>query len=128
MNRDFLDYAEDIMDAVSKVEKFTKDMEYEDFVRDDKTIFAVIRALEIIGEAAKRLPPSVKNRYPAIPWKDIAGMRNKLTHEYFGVNLKVVWSTVKQDIPALRSLIQKLLDDFERKVDYNDTVTPPRYS
>lgn len=115
MNRDFLDYVEDIMDAVSKVEKFTRDMEYEDFVRDDKTIFAVIRALEIIGEAVKRLSPSVKNRYPAIPWKDIAGMRDKLTHEYFGVNLKMIWDTVKQDIPALRPLIQKLLDDFKEK-------------
>ena len=115
MNRDFLDYVEDLMDAVLKVEEFTRDMEYEDFVRDDKTVFAVVRALEIMGEAVKRLPPAVKNRYPAIAWKDIAGMRDKLTHEYFGVNLRVIWDTAKQDIPTLRPLMQKLLDDFREK-------------
>ena len=103
------------MSAVLKVEEFTLDMKYEDFVRDDKTVFAVVRALEIIGEAVKKLPPAVKDRYPTIPWKDIAGMRDKLTHEYFGVNLKVIWDTAKQDIPPLQPLMQKLLDDYREK-------------
>ena len=110
-----MDYVEDVMSAVLKVEEFTLDMKYEDFVRDDKTVFAVVRALEIIGEAVKKLPPAVKDRYPTIPWKDIAGMRDKLTHEYFGVNLKVIWDTAKQDIPPLQPLMQKLLDDYREK-------------
>jgi len=66
-------------------------------------------------DAVKKLPPAVKDRYPTIPWKDIAGMRDKLTHEYFGVNLKVIWDTAKQDIPPLQPLMQKLLDDYREK-------------
>lgn len=93
---------------------FVKDMEYDVFLRDKKTIYAVNRALEIIGEATKNIPASVKNRYPQIPWKKMAGMRDKVIHEYFGVDLKRVWSTVKKDIPDLKPLFEKILNDFKQ--------------
>jgi len=109
MKREFLDYLDDIVDALNKVEDFTKDMKYEEFIEDDKTTFAVIRALEIIGEAVKKMPPSIKKQHPQIPWKDMAGMRDKLIHEYFGVKTKVVWETIKQDIPPLKPLFQRIL-------------------
>lgn len=112
MTREFLDYVEDIVDAMSKAEKFTQGMDYEAFVKDDKTIFAVIRALEIIGEAVKNIPPNVKKRYPDAPWKDIAGMRNKLIHEYFGADQKTIWDTVKKDLPALKPVFERILKDF----------------
>jgi len=72
----------------------------------------VIRGIEIIGEAAKHIPNSARNKYPEIPWKDMAGMRDKITHEYFGVNLKVIWKTVKEDISQLKPLVQNMLKDL----------------
>ncbi|MEM3676907.1 MAG: DUF86 domain-containing protein [Candidatus Bathyarchaeia archaeon] len=73
---------------------------------------AVIRAIEVIGEAVKKVSISVRKRYPEIPWKDMAGMRDKLIHEYFSVNLRRVWKTVKEDIPDLKHLFEKILKDF----------------
>jgi uncharacterized protein with HEPN domain len=86
-------------------------MDYDRFAKDRKTVYAVIRALEIIGEASKNLPSPIKARYSQIPWKDMAGMRDKVIHAYFGVDLKRVWNTVNVDIPSL-----KLLDCFLLKV------------
>lgn len=114
MKEEFLDYIEDIIGAMNDALSFVKDMEYDVFLRDKKTIYAVNRALEIIGEATKNVPASVKNRYPQIPWKKMAGMRDKVIHEYFGVDLKRVWSTVKKDIPDLKPLFEKILNDFKQ--------------
>ena len=102
MKREFLDYVEDVIEAMSNAEEFVRGMEYEEFTRDQKTIYAVVRALEIIGEAVRKIPASVRNRYPEIPWKNMAGMRDKLIHEYFGVNLRIVWDAVQKDIPPLK--------------------------
>lgn len=82
---------------------------FEKFEKDEKTIYAVIRALEIIGEAIKNIPASVKRSHKEIPWKDATAMRNKLIHEYFGVNIKVVWKTIKEDIPELKEKMSELL-------------------
>jgi len=98
MRQEFLDYIEDIIQAMNDAVGFVKGVKYDDFVKDKKTVYAVIRAIEIIGEAAKKIPDSVKNRYPQIPWKNMAEMRDKLIHEYFGVDLKRVWKTVKKEI------------------------------
>jgi len=114
MKEEFLDYVEDIIGAMNDALSFVKDMEYDVFLRDKKTIYAVNRALEIIGEATKNIPAFVKNRYPQIPWKKMAGMRDKVIHEYFGVDLKRVWSTVKKDIPDLKPLFEKILSDFKQ--------------
>lgn len=109
--RNFTDYLRDILDAIEKVETFTQGMDYEQFVKDEKTVFAVIRALEIIGEASKNIPNSVKDRHPSLPWRDMAGIRDKLIHEYFGVNMAVIWNTVKRDIPSLKPLITEVLKE-----------------
>jgi uncharacterized protein with HEPN domain len=113
MKSEFLDYIEDVISAMVDALKFVENMEYKEFVNDRKTIYAVIRAIEIIGEAVKKIPKPIKNRYPQIPWKDMAGMRDKLIHGYFGVDLKRVWKTVKEDIPKLKPMFDKILKDYE---------------
>jgi len=84
-------------------------MNFEQFSRDDKTAFAVIRALEIVGEATKNIPDRLRAGYPKIPWREMAGIRDKLIHDYFGVNLKVVWKTVIEDLPPLAPKISQIL-------------------
>jgi len=113
MKEEFLDYIEDIIEAMDDAMSFVKGLEYDDFVKEKKTVYAVVRAIEIIGEAVKKIPNDVKKRYPKIPWREMAGMRNKLIHEYFGVDLKRVWKTVKEDIPNLKPQFDKILKDFE---------------
>ena len=112
MKREFLDYVDDVADAMRKTQDFTGGMNYEEFSKDEKTVFAVIRAIEVIGEAAKKIPLSVRKRYPDVPWKEMAGMRDKLIHEYFGVNLRAVWDTIKDDIPKLMPVFDKIKKEF----------------
>lgn len=114
MKKEYRDYLDDIINAMTKAEQFIGNMTFEDFKEDEKTAFAVVRALEIIVEATKKLPESLKSKYPKIPWREISGMRNKLIHEYFGVNLRVVWDTVKKDIPNIKPFFQEI---FEKIID-----------
>ena len=114
--RDYSLYLEDILGAIKAIEGFVKGMEYEDFEADDKTSSAVINKLEIIGEAAKKIPGSIKSQYANVPWRDIEGMRNKLIHEYFGVVLSVVWETIKEDLPALRDAINIIAKETQEKI------------
>ena len=113
MKREFGDYIQDIVDATSKGMRFVEDMKYEDVIHDDKTVFAVIRAIEVIGEAAKNIPDDVKDKYPEIPWREMAGMRNKLIHAYFGVDIKRVWKAIKEEIPPLKPVFEQMLKDLE---------------
>jgi len=115
MRREFLDYVEDVIAAMSKARSFTAGMDFDKFKQDDKTIFAVIRALEIVGEAVKNIPADVRTQFPEVPWKDIAGMRDKLIHEYFGADQKTVWDTVQKDIPALLPVFEKILNDYSSR-------------
>lgn len=109
LERSHLDYLEDILDTIGKTAQFIENTTYEEFVSDTKTVFAVIRALEIIGEAAKRLPSSIRDNYQEVPWREMAGIRDKLIHGYFGVNLAIVWKTVVEDLPNLGSIIQRII-------------------
>lgn len=109
--REYTDYLHDILDAIEKAEQFTVGMDFEQFEDDDKTAFAVIRALEVIGEATKAVPQHVRDHYPAVPWQQMAGMRDILIHKYFGVDLRVVWETVQQDLPALKPLIVQIVEE-----------------
>ncbi len=99
----------DIRDSINDIRSFVLNMNYEDFEADRKTVNAVIRSLEIIGEAAKKIPTEVRVQYPQIPWNEIAGMRDKLIHEYFGVDLEIVWETIQSDLTDLENII----DHFE---------------
>ncbi len=109
--RTHVDYLADILDAIGKVTRFIEGMTFEEFAQDDKTAFAVVRGLEIIGEATKQIPSSVRDSHPEIPWREMAGMRDKLTHGYFGVNLTVVWKTATEDLPNLEPAIRRLLSE-----------------
>jgi uncharacterized protein with HEPN domain len=111
--RDHADYFRDMLDAADKAQEFTRGMDAPAFAADTKTAYAVVRALEIIGEAAKKIPLSVQRRYSAVPWREMAGMRDKLTHDYFGVNLEVVWRTVQEDLPDLAERLRSAIADLE---------------
>jgi uncharacterized protein with HEPN domain len=112
MNQEFLDFVEDILDAMEKAESLLEGVSYEKFEADFRVNFAVVRALEIIGEAAKRLPEYLREKYPAIPWKGMAGMRDRIIHGYDNVDLQIVWDVVKQDIPKIKPTIQRIIKDF----------------
>jgi len=114
-NREYSDYLRDILDAIEKIELFIEGMDFEKFSRDAKTIFAVVRALEIIGEASKKIPEMPKKQNPGLPWREMAGIRDKLIHEYFGTNIQVVWNTVNEDVPKLKPVISTMLAKLERK-------------
>ncbi|KKO19682.1 MAG: DUF86 domain-containing protein [Candidatus Brocadia sp.] len=98
-----------ILDAINKIQKYTKDMDYEGFRASSLVQDGVIRQLEIIGEATKNLSQEIREKHPDIPWKDMVGMRDKLIHQYFGVDIAGVWDTLEEDIPTLKSNLIKLL-------------------
>ena len=108
----FLDYLRDILDAIISIKEFLEDVDYESFRKDKKTQYAVIRALEIIGEASKKVPIEVRDNYAAIPWRSITGMRDKLIHDYFGVDIEVVWNTANEKILSLENEIRQILSDY----------------
>jgi uncharacterized protein with HEPN domain len=110
MNNDESVYLQHILDAVFKIESYIKGSDEEAFYRNTLIQDGVIRQIEIIGEAVKRLSSDLKGAHSHIPWQDIAGMRDKLIHDYFGVDIETVWLTVKNDIPVLKPQIKKILD------------------
>jgi len=113
MKRDYKLYIKDILNSVLKTEEFIGDMSYRDFIEDDKTSSAVVRKLEIIGEASKNIPKEIRMKYEEVPWSDMAKMRDKITHFYFGVDYEIVWKVIKERLPTLKQQIQKLLKEVE---------------
>ena len=108
--KDALIFIQHIIENVGNIESFSKDITKEEFSKDILRQNAIIRSIEVIGEAAKNLPSDFKKKHQTIPWKDIAGMRDKLIHNYFGVDLKIVWKVIKEDLPKLKKDIQGVLD------------------
>mgnify|MGYP001559838187 CR=1 FL=1 len=107
--KDYKLYLLDISSACKKITSYTKNLDQSQFARSQITIDAVIRNLEIIGEAVNKIPGKIRNENDEIPWKDIVGLRNKVIHEYFEVNVPIIWKTVKEDIPVLERQIKKVL-------------------
>ena len=108
--RDWKLYFEDILECIKKIESYTTDISYDDFIKDSKTIDAVVRNLEVIGEAARQVQEDTKQKYNYIPWKEIVGLRNRVIHEYFGVDLEIVWQIINQDLKELKGKIEKVLN------------------
>jgi uncharacterized protein with HEPN domain len=98
----------DILNALDRIDSFTRGMTFDAFTADEKTVNAVIYNFLIIGEAVKLLPETLTGKYPEIPWRQVAGMRDKLTHAYFSVDYELVWNTIRVVLPQFRSVIEKI--------------------
>jgi uncharacterized protein with HEPN domain len=109
MSRDALLYLEDMQEACEKVLRYTKGATYTSFTSDEKTFDAVVRNLEIIGEAAKHVPPEVRERYPTVAWTRIAGLRDMIAHAYFGLDDEILWDIVQNRIPELLQQVTTIL-------------------
>jgi uncharacterized protein with HEPN domain len=106
--RDWRNRIQDILDAISEIQKFTRDMDYEAFKEDTKAVRAVEMNFIIIGEAANQIPEEVEEKYPAIPWNLMRAMRNRIVHAYFNVDEKLMWDTIENDLPPLIPNLKKL--------------------
>jgi uncharacterized protein with HEPN domain len=107
--RDFRLYCTDILDSSSAILEFVKGLSFEEFCSDRKTSSAVIREFEVIGEAAGKLPDKLKQRHPDIEWQDIKDFRNLLIHEYFGIDLEIVWKIIQDDLPVLMNAVREIV-------------------
>jgi uncharacterized protein with HEPN domain len=111
MPRDYEIYLEDIRDAIDKVKRYTEGLSLEAFENDDKTIDAVVRNLEIVGEAVKMIPDAIRLAHPNIEWKKIAGLRDILAHQYFGIDIEIIWDILQNKLPALEKEIKEILPE-----------------
>jgi len=112
MKRDYKLFIKDILDCIQKIEEFAGDIKFDEFVKDDKTNSAVVRKLEIIGEATKNLPKSIRQKYKQLPWNDMAKMRDKIIHFYFGIDYEIVWKVIKIRLPQIKSMLVKILEEL----------------
>ena len=108
MKREYSLYLKDIIESINYIEKFTEGMSFQDFRKDEKTASAVIRKLEIIGEASKNIPLEIKHKHPDLPWADMSKMRDKIIHSYFGVDYEIVWKTIKERLPEIKERLRSI--------------------
>ncbi len=113
MKRDYSLYLTDILNSITLIEDFIGNMRFKKFTEDKKTSSAAIYQIEIIGEAAKQIPRAKRTKYSEIPWKNMAGMRDRIIHFYFGVDYEIVWKVIKEDLPILKMQIAEMLQDFK---------------
>jgi uncharacterized protein with HEPN domain len=112
-----------MLDGAEAIRTFTEKLTFEEFCKDRKTVDAVVRNLEVIGEAARHIPPSIREQYPRVSWFEIVGMRSILIHEYFDVDFEIVWTTVREDLPSLIARLKEIPDveDPDRvRMGWND--------
>jgi uncharacterized protein with HEPN domain len=107
--RDSAVFLEDIAQACAKISRYTTAMTLDTFRQDDRTVDAVVRNLEVIGEAVKRLPEDIRSQIPGIDWKRVAGLRDLLIHQYFGVDLEIVWEICQEKVPTLEAAVSSFL-------------------
>lgn len=109
MPRDYKVYLEDIVLAIAKIHRYTSGLSLEAFANDERTLDAVVRNLEVVGEAIKKVPESVRSKHPEVDWKKVGGLRDILIHEYFGIDLDIIWDVVQNKLPALEQQVQAIL-------------------
>lgn len=109
--RDFILFVEDIIKSIEKIEKWIENLDFIKFKTDEKTIDAIIRNFEVIGEAVRNIPIGIRKKYPNVEWKEAIGFRNILIHNYFGIDIESVWDTVNNDIPELKKHIIELYNN-----------------
>jgi len=112
-------YLEHILISIIDIEKFTFEINFEDFKKDYKLQLAVFRLIEIIGEASIKISKDLKDKYIEIPWIDIRGIRNRLVHDYFNIRIDVIWNTIKKDIPDFKNMIMKIIEDTNPQILIN---------
>lgn len=108
--REFTLFLNDILNAIKKIERYTKGITFEKLSKNDMAIDAIVRNLEIIGEASKNVPERIKRKYPFVEWKEAIGFRNVLIHDYFGIDLEAVWDTINNNLPMLKQNVEKVLE------------------
>jgi len=113
--RDWKLRVEDILEAILKIQRYVSGYDLEKFTADEKTIDAVVRNLEVIGEASRNIPDEVISKYPELPWAEMRGMRNVLVHEYFGVSVQILWYTIQENLPPVIPLLQRMLAEESRE-------------
>ncbi len=109
--RDTILLLEDMLEAVVKIQNYTEGLSYNDFLNDDKTIDATIRNFEVIGEAANRIDPDFKLQHPEIEWRRLRGFRNRIVHDYFGIDYEIVWSIIESDLEELRLNLWEIIHE-----------------
>jgi len=102
---------EDIWEAVEKIERYVSGLNHDAFVKDDKTVDSVVRNLEVIGEAANRVPENIRSQYPEITWRKIIGLRNRIVHDYFNIDVEIVWEIAQKDLPIFKAKLSSVRDN-----------------
>jgi uncharacterized protein with HEPN domain len=113
--RECRDFLEDILRYMRYAENFVKGYSFEEFAEDEKTIIALVKCIEVVGEASKRIPEEVRREYPAVPWRDMAGIRDRLVHGYFSVDRGIIWKTATEEFPEIRPHIEAILKDIDSR-------------